>query len=104
MKHLLIIALMTITSIGANAQPPTQRPLPNQFRDYVDYSQGQERPTVERKDGKVVITMTQAQYRRMMRANRRDNTCRCQTRPMAYRMQPFFQAPPIIFSPRIRRF
>jgi len=35
-----------------------QRPLPNQFRDYVDFRMQQEKPKVEHKDGKVIITMT----------------------------------------------
>ena len=41
MKQFLIIALLAITSLGANAQQP-QRPLPNQFRDYVDFRMKQE--------------------------------------------------------------
>jgi hypothetical protein len=68
MKQLLIIALLAITSLGANAQP-------NQFRDYVDHQQRfqMERPKIEKKDGKVIITMSEEQFRRMeqMRMNRR---------------------------------
>ena len=70
MKKLLILALMAITSYGATAQPP-HRPLPNQFRDYVDFRKQQERPKVEHKDGKVIITMSKEQFKRMqqMRMN-----------------------------------
>jgi hypothetical protein len=64
MKKLLILALMTITSYGATAQPP-YRPLPNQFRDYVDFRKQQEKPKVEHKDGKVIITMSEEQFKRM---------------------------------------
>ena len=77
---------MAITSYGAIAQPPMQRPLPNQFRDYVDFRKQQERPKVERKDGKVIITMTEQQFRvmqqrrRHMMMNRRPHQpiCLCQ--------------------------
>ena len=99
MKHLLIIALLTITSLGASAQPPMQRPLPNQFRDFVDHQRAIERPQIERKDGKVVITMTEAQYKRMrrMKSNQRRNTCRCESGPVAFRRPPFIQTQPIPF-------
>lgn len=62
---------MTITSYGATAQPPMQRPLPNQFRDYVDFRKQQERPKVERKDGKVIITMTEQQFKMMQQRRMR---------------------------------
>jgi len=62
---------MTITSYGATAQPPMQRPLPNQFRDYVDFRQQQEKPKVERKDGKVIITMTEQQFKMMQQRRMR---------------------------------
>ena len=70
MKKFLIIALLMITSLGAKAQPP-HRPLSNQFRDYVDFRKQQERPKIEHKDGKVVITMSEEQFKRMqqMRMN-----------------------------------
>ena len=62
---------MAIMSYGATAQPPMQRPLPNQFRDYVDFRKQQERPKVERKDGKVIITMTEQQFRMMQQMRMR---------------------------------
>lgn len=93
MKNLLVIALLAITSLGANAQPPMQRPLPNQFRDFVDHQQNWEKPNVVHKDGKVIITMTEQQFkvmqqrRRHMMMNRRPGlrhpipqTCPCERR------------------------
>jgi hypothetical protein len=69
MKKSLIIALLAITSLGASAQPPRQlqgqRPLPNQFRDFVDHQQKFEKPQIQHKDGKVIITMTEEQFRHM---------------------------------------
>ena len=43
----------------------------DQFRDYVDFRKQQERPKIEHKDGKVVITMSEEQFKRMqqMRMN-----------------------------------
>ena len=71
MKKLLLIALLAITSLGASAQPPMQRPLPNQFRDFVDHQQRWERPQIEHKDGKVIITMSEQQFRaRQLRIQR----------------------------------
>ena len=67
MKKLLFIALLAITSLGANAQPPMQRPMPNQFRDFVDFKMNQEKPKVEHKDGKVIITMTEERFKMMQR-------------------------------------
>ena len=42
MKQLLIVALLAITSLGAAAQKPNHQPLPNQFRDYVNFRMAQE--------------------------------------------------------------
>ena len=88
MKKLLIVALLAITSLGANAQPPMpmQRPLPNQFRDFVDHQQRGERPQIEHKDGKVIITMSEQQFKarqlRLQRAMimRNERSCPCQRR------------------------
>ena len=59
MKKFLILALMAITSYGVNAQPPHVR--------------HQEKPKVEHKDGKVIITMSEVQFRHMqqMRSHQR---------------------------------
>lgn len=72
MKNLLIIALLAITSLGASAQPPIppQRQLPNQFRDFVDHQQRWGRPQIEHKGDKVIITMSEQQFRMMQQRRR----------------------------------
>ena len=69
MKKIILFLLGTITGFAIAAQPPmgSQRPLPNQFRDFVDHQQRweMERPQIEKKDGKVIITMSEVQYKRM---------------------------------------
>jgi hypothetical protein len=85
MKNLLITALLAITSLGANTQPPMppQRPLPNQFGDFVDHQQRGEHPQIEHKDGKVIITMSEQQFKarqlRLQRAiiMRNERSCAC---------------------------
>jgi len=62
MKQLLALVAVLFTTV-AMAQPPMQRPLPNQFRDYVDFRKQQEKPKIEHKDGKVTITMSEEQFR-----------------------------------------
>lgn len=42
-----------------------QSPLPNQFRDYLDHQIQYEKPLLERKNGKVIITMTEEHFRMM---------------------------------------
>ena len=70
MKQLLtLVAVLFITV--AMAQPPMQRPLPNQFRDYVDFRKQQEKPKVEHKDGKVTIIMYEEQFRTMQQRRMR---------------------------------
>lgn len=58
--------LGTFVTLVLSAQP-NPRPLPNQFRDFVDHQQrwNSERPVIERKDGKVIITMSEEQFNRM---------------------------------------
>ena len=91
MKNLIIIALLAITSLGASAQPPMQRPLPNQFRDFVDHQQRWERPQIEHKDGKVIITMSEQQFKarqlRLQRAiiMRNERSCACERRQVPIR-------------------
>jgi len=69
MKKLFLILTIGLLSFSSEAQPPMgpQRPLPNQFRDFVDHQQRweMERPQIEKKDGKVIITMSEEQYKRM---------------------------------------
>ena len=61
MKKLLLITLMVFGTMTLMAQ--------NQFRDYMDFKQGQlppqERPQIEKKDGKVIITMSEEMFKRM---------------------------------------
>jgi hypothetical protein len=94
MKKIILFLITACVSLIIDAQPPSnpQRPLPNQFRDFVDHQQrfGIERPMIEKKDGKVIITMSEEQFKRMqqMRQAQRfrqarftqQNCCqRCQT-------------------------
>ena len=69
MKKLLTLVAILFTTV-AMAQHPAKRPLPNQFRDFVDFRMQQEKPKVERKDGKVIITMTEEQFRMMQQRRR----------------------------------
>ena len=91
MKKLLLIALLAITSLGASAQLPMQRPLPNQFRDFVDHQQRWGRPQIEHKDGKVIITMSEQQFKarqlRLQRAliMRNERSCACERRQVPMR-------------------
>ena len=68
MKKLIMIALGVFVSLTLLAQQPMRpqgpRVLPNQFRDFVDHQQMMElgRPQIERKDGKVIITMSEMQF------------------------------------------
>ncbi len=69
MKKIILFLLVAFIGFAIAAQPPMgqQRPLPNQFRDFVDHQQRfhMERPQIEKKDGKVIITMSEEQYKRM---------------------------------------
>ena len=71
MKKIILFLLGTCIGFAIAAQPPMrpqgQRPLPNQFRDFVDHQQrwNTERPKIERKDGQVIITMSEKQFKRM---------------------------------------
>lgn len=69
---LTVFSVFAILTLIAQPQipgrnPQFQRPLPNQFRDFVDHQQkwNTERPKIEKKDGKVIITMTEEQFDRM---------------------------------------
>jgi len=59
MKQLLTIVAILLGTV-AMAQPPMQRPLPNQFRDFVDHQQNWEKPNIVRKDGKVILVFRQS--------------------------------------------
>lgn len=64
---LLIVSVFAILTLIAQPRFNNQRPLPNQFRDFVDHQQRihMERPKIEKKDGKVIITMSEEQFERM---------------------------------------
>ena len=64
MKNLILITALSLFSLNSFSQAP-QRQLPNQFRDYVDFRMSQEKPNIEHKDGKVIITMSEEAFRRM---------------------------------------
>jgi len=59
-KTILIVMSLFATLTLVAQQPRGMRPLPNQFRDFLDHQQGLERqrPHIEKKDGKVIITMS----------------------------------------------
>jgi hypothetical protein len=73
MKKIILFLLGALIGFTIAAQPPMrpqgQRPLPNQFRDFVDHQQRleRERPQIEKKDGKVIITMSEEQFKRMQK-------------------------------------
>lgn len=62
MKRIILFLSFVLTSIFGFSQ---RRELPNQFRDFLDHKQMSQQPSIERKDGKVVITMTEQQFDRM---------------------------------------
>ena len=64
MKNLILITALSLFSLNSFSQAP-QRQLPNQFRDYVDFRMSQEKPNIEHKDGKVIITMSEEAFRKM---------------------------------------
>ena len=68
MKKIMIIVMSLFATLTLVAQQPRGlRPLPNQFRDFLDHQQGldRQRPQIEKKDGKVIITMSEDQFKRM---------------------------------------
>ena len=79
MKKIILFLLGTFIGFAIAAQPPMrvegQRHLPNQFRDFVDHQQrlNMERPNIVKKDGKVIITMSEQQFERMREMKRRQN-------------------------------
>lgn len=78
MKKLLIVSFLVLSSLFVSAQPPRPQGntyLPNQFRDFVDHQAKWEKPLIERKDGKVIIVMSEERFRalrhmRMMKSQR----------------------------------
>ena len=95
MKKITLILFGVFATLTLAAQPPMrpqgQRPLPNQFRDFVDHQQRleMERPQIEKKDGKVIITMSEEQFKRMqqMRAAQRFRMAQHKPQPVCTKCQ-----------------
>jgi len=89
MKKIITFLIGIFATLTLVAQPPMrpslQRPLPNQFRDFVDHQQrwSMKNPQIERKDGKVIITMTEDQFKRIQqnRINQRTRFARFKQEP-----------------------
>lgn len=79
MKNFILSLLGAFATFAIAAQPPMgvdgHRPLPNQFRDFVDHQQkwNMERPNIVKKDGKVIITMSEEQFDRMREMKKRQH-------------------------------
>ena len=106
MKQILSLVVGVFATFTLSAQPPMnppqgrqefQRQLPNQFRDFVDHQQrwNMERPKIEKKDGKVIITMSEQHFNRMRQMRQRppfrqvnlrnQNCCNLNCRPQNMR-------------------
>lgn len=81
MKKIVLTFIGVFAILTLIAQPPqrfqTQRQLPNQFRDFVDHQQrvSFEKPEIKKENGKVIITMSEAQFEKMkeMRMRQRNS-------------------------------
>lgn len=67
MKKILLVIATIFGSMTLMAQKPKEPILHNQFRDFVEFRKNEEKPKIEKKDGKVVITMTVQQFTRMQK-------------------------------------
>jgi hypothetical protein len=67
MKKVFLVITAIFGSLTLMAQQPERPILRNQFRDFVEFQKLQEKPKIEKKDGKVIITMSQAQFNRMQK-------------------------------------
>lgn len=67
MKKVFLVITAIFGSLTLIAQQPERPILHNQFRDFVEFQKLQEKPKIEKKDGKVIITMSQAQFNRMQK-------------------------------------
>ena len=71
MTKITLILIGVFATLTLAAQPPMRpqgyRPLPNQVRDFVDHQQkwNTEKPNIEKKEGKVIITMSEEQFKRI---------------------------------------
>ena len=67
MKKVFLVITAIFGSLTLMAQQPERPILYNQFRDFVEFQKLQEKPKIEKKDGKVIITMTVQQFTRMQK-------------------------------------
>ena len=67
MKKIFLVITAIFGSLTLMAQQPERPILHNQFRDFVEFQKLQEKPKIEKKDGKVIITMTVQQFTRMQK-------------------------------------
>ena len=67
MKKMLLVIATIFGSMTLMAQQPERPILHNQFRDYVEFRKNEEKPKIEKKDGKIVITMSEQQFSRMQK-------------------------------------
>ena len=67
MKKMLLVIATIFGSMTLMAQQPKRPILHNQFRDYVEFRKNEEKPKIEKKDGKVIITMSEQQFSRMQK-------------------------------------
>ena len=69
MKKVLLTLAVVFGTLSLMAQQPERQVLHNQFSDYVGFRKNQElkfeKPQIEKKDGKVIITMSEEQFNRM---------------------------------------
>jgi hypothetical protein len=69
MKKVLLTLAVVLGTLSLMAQQPERQVLHNQFSDYVGFRKNQEvkfeKPQIEKKDGKVIITMSEEQFNRM---------------------------------------
>ena len=74
MRKLFLTLAIAFGSLSLMAQQPERPVLHNQFRDYVEFRKSQEmkfeKPNIEHKDGKVIITMTEDQFSRIQQMRR----------------------------------
>ena len=67
MKKVFLVITAIFGSLTLMAQQPERPILHNQFRDFVKFQKLQEKPKIEKKDGKVIITMSLEQFNRMQK-------------------------------------
>jgi len=90
MKKLFFTIITLVLSSVVIAQPPLKRedrPLPNQFRDFVEFQKNIERPQIERKDGNVIITMSEEKFKQMV-WQRKMLTYHAMNRDFVYKQRP----------------